>query len=232
MAILYYPKILENSTEFPASIFFTFYERENTSKSSMKDTIQLYMPEQFGQPSTVSWDTFRGTEAVTGMASSLLTHLEGRQAKKENPGKIESYILGAMNIFGGPAGDLMQLGSGAIPNPYLAQIFRGVNFRNFSFTFRLVPLSEEDCETILEIIKTFRKWALPDGPMGGASSPYLGYPGEVDIEYKWQQDTNEYIHKFKRSVITELDVDYTGARNVVNDEKWFSSRNRSKNDIK
>lgn len=73
-------------------------------------------------------------------------------------------------FFSGPAGELMQIGAGVIPNPYIAQIFRSVNFRSFDFIFRLVPFSEKDCDTIQEIIKTFRRWALPEGPDGERSN--------------------------------------------------------------
>lgn len=98
-----------------------------------------------------------------------------------------------------------------ILNPYLSQIFRGVDFRNFQYTFRFVPFTLSDCDTIKEIITIFRKWALPSGPAGGGGSPYLNYPGEVDIQYQFQDGENIYIHRFKRSVITSLDFDYTGA---------------------
>lgn len=29
------------------------------------------------------------------------------------------------------------------------------------------------------------------------------------MAYKWRGESNKYLHKFKRSVITALDVDYT-----------------------
>lgn len=32
----------------------------------------------------------------------------------------------------------------------------------------------------------------------------------MDIQYQWQDSNNIFIHKFKRSVITSIDIDYTG----------------------
>jgi len=124
---------------------------------------------------------------------------------------VAKRIREMQNITGGPAGDLASLKTGMLLNPYLAQLFRGVDFRNFQYTFRFVPYSMADCETIKEILTIFRKWALPSGPAGGGGSPYLNYPGEVDIQYQFQDGENEYIHRFKRSVITSIDIDYTGA---------------------
>lgn len=45
----------------------------------------------------------------------------------------------------------------------------------------------------------------------GATGMYLKYPGEVDVQYQWMLENNNFIHRFKRSVIHSLDVEYTGA---------------------
>lgn len=209
---LWYPDLLQEKEAFPASVMFTFFDRESTKRSIIQDTIHLYLPEQFGQPSTVSWDQFSGAGALTEVAANGLEGVEGILRNPLAKG-VAAFARGGLNKLsgGGPASDLLQINQGVMPNPYLAQIFRGVNFRTFAMSFRLVPLSERDCDTIYEIIKTFRKWALPTGPAGGAASPYLNYPGEVEVEYQWMGATNKFLHRFKRSVISSLDIDYTGA---------------------
>lgn len=206
MANLYYPELLVNKEAFPASIQFTFYERFSTKASEMRDQIHLYMPEQFGQPNTVTWDSsFRGGQAIIGALGGVASKLGG-------VGKWVAQTMAELQrSTGGPTTDLAELKMGMLLNPYLSQIFRGVDFRNFHYTFRFVPFNEGDCENIKEIITIFRKWALPSGPAGGGGSPYLNYPGEVDIQYQFQDGVNYFIHKFKRSVITSIDIDYTGA---------------------
>jgi hypothetical protein len=215
MADLWYPDLLQEAQAFPAHIFFAFYERESTMASSMQDTVHLYMPEQFGQPNTVEWEQYEVGATVNSFAKGAMNGIQqfltkGMSTKnQERIGKAQ----GIVSNYGAAAGDLTQLQFGVAPNPYLAQIFRKVNFRSFNYTFKLVPLSEGDCETIQAIIRTFRKWSLPRGPQGGAGagSAYLHYPGEVDIQYMWMGGPNKYIHRFKRSVITSLDVQYTGS---------------------
>lgn len=65
MASLWYPELLQDETAFPAHMLFTFFKRDDTTSSSIQDQVHLYMPEQFGQPNTVSWDSsFRGGQAV------------------------------------------------------------------------------------------------------------------------------------------------------------------------
>lgn len=136
-------------------------------------------------------ERFRGLKTVGSFVSNTLRELQ--------------------QVTGGPAADLAELKGGMLLNPYLSQIFRGVDFRNFQYTFRFVPYNLADCDLIKEIITIFRKWALPSGPAGGGQSFYLNYPGEVDIQYQFQDNENDYIHRFKRSVITGIDIDYTGA---------------------
>jgi hypothetical protein len=213
---VYYPELLTNKEAFPANVMFTFYERTSTTSSSAQDIIHLYMPENFGQPSTVSWDnSFRGGQAVLGAASAGATAIGDAMSKVggrfAGVSSWVSTIAGAVGKYTAPASDLAQLKAGMTLNPYLTQMFRGVDLRNFQFTFRLTPFSESDCDKIYNIIKIFRKWSLPSGPEGGASSIYLNYPGEVEVQYQWGADgENPYLHRFKRSVITELTIDYTG----------------------
>lgn len=158
---LYYPELLTNKDAFPANIHFTFYERMSTKESQMRDQVHLYMPEQFGQPNTVSWDSFQGGQAVIGAL------IQGSEAIGGGTGKLVAQTLKTLqNVSNSPAGDLAQLKTGTLLNPYLAQLFRGVNFRNFQYTFRFVPYSLNDCVNIKEILTIFRKWALPSGPAG------------------------------------------------------------------
>lgn len=209
---LVYPKILENMEAFPACIYFKFFERRSTSESEDFDEVFLYMPEEFGQPSTISWDSsFSATGAVLNVANQFSDSLiPGDPKKAGRLGKLAGKVVGGLKNLSEPAQDLISVATGLTINPYLAQLFRGVNFRNFSYTFRFVPFSEDDCNTIKEIIDVFRKWSLPSGP-GGAGDPLLHYPGEVEIRYLWLDKNNEWIHRFKRSVITEVDIGYTGA---------------------
>ena len=183
-------------------------------------------PNNFGQPNTITWDsTFKAGQQLVGAMGGLT----GKIADffKSNNMKWAGQKLKEMSTNGIPTQDLGELKSGMLPNPYLSQLFRGVDFRNFQYTFRFVPFTPADCDNIKEIITVFRKWALPAGPAGGGASPYLQYPGEVDVQYQFQDGENTYIHKFKRSVITSLDIDYTRSRNVDDDEKSGFLRKRS-----
>ena len=216
-----YPRELSNPDIHPATIRFGFFDRESAYRSMPTDEVQLYMPESVSQPSTVSWDTEkfglignaignigRAAASDTGSLTS-----EALKAVSNAPGAGFARALAtigssAAGLLGGnvSAEGLMGEVMGKIPNPYLTMIFRGVDFRSFSFVFKFTPYSEADCDTIDNIIKTFRKNALPskDGAM-------LAYPKECEIQYFWRGAENKWLHRFKRAVCTAVDVDYTGA---------------------
>ncbi len=82
MANFWYPELLQDETAFPAHMLFSFFKRDDTTSSSIQDQVHLYMPEQFGQPNTVSWDSsFKGGQAVLsalgGGTRSLANFVEG-----------------------------------------------------------------------------------------------------------------------------------------------------------
>lgn len=239
-ARLRYPPNLGDEDTNPSWIQFAFYDRKDEKNAPPSDTIDLYMPEQISQPSTVSWDSesfgFVGNALRKGAInfrdrvdpnSGLLTMAQqaasaaGDNARMALGGAGNALDLAsarsmadigaaAVALMGGnvSAEGLMGAVANKLPNPYLTMIFRGINFREFSFSFKFFPYSEDDCETIDEIIKVFRANSLPNYESGDA---FLGYPKECDITYMWRGERNPYLHRFKRSVCTMIDVDYTGS---------------------
>lgn len=228
---LVYPKTLSDHELNPAWIQFQWFERIDISKSELGDCIQLYMPEQAAQPSTVHWDQeafgFIGrTFASAGQAAAGKGYREGMSAGMSSiAGKsadawditkarvIASVGANAAQALGGNVSveGLMGQVAGKIPNPYLTMVFRGVDFRSFVFSFKFAPFSESDCDIIDKIVKSFRSNATPPGKGSKQGPAFLGYPNECEISYWWKGNQNQWLHKFKRSVCTGVDVDYTAA---------------------
>lgn len=223
MAHLWYPYNLRDVESHPAWIQFNWFDRKSPRDRAPKDTIQLYMPEQASQPATVNWETERfglightvATAARTGMdqgrvdaaVNSAMSNVDGMadvaatRALAKGTSRLAS-ILGGQVTEEGLIGEV----TGKIPNPYLTYIFRGVDFRTFTFVFKFYPYREQDCEVIDEIIRIMRANSLPHYKSGDA---FLGYPCECDISYKWRGKDNIWLHKFKPAVCTGIDVDYT-----------------------
>lgn len=223
MALLRYPKSLGNVNLHPAIIQFQFYNRLNFTDMNFGDTIQLYMPEQASSPSTVSWDFENFGIIGKSVSEALAKGTSGQDVQGTISGVIEKmkqqavFNAGAdvINKVGGFLGDsnVSARGLGGavtskVPNPYLTAVFRGVDFRKFSFTFKFTPLTEQDCYVIRDIIKTFRANSLPYYTDNKA---FLSYPSECSIAYFWKGEINSFLPKTKRVVCTGIDSDWNGA---------------------
>ena len=94
--------------------------------------------------------------------------------------------------------------SGLAPNPLREQIFRGVNFRHFSFTYDLYPKSSSEANNIKQIIKTFKTKMHPEYKF----DKYIyKYPDEFCITFYSGGNTN-FMPKIKPCVLYDLVVDY------------------------
>lgn len=216
---LYYPESLKDATltseddlATVASVKFTIFDRPDSSTSNLHRQIVLYMPEQLENPSNVSWDSTSvgpgGAEYIDNASYVDVQNLWNSLTQRAN----EFLATGRSKLSGGSEADantLVSLSSKKIKNPYLKMVFRGLNFRNFRYTFRFTPHNQSESKVVHEIIQEFRSAALPSN--GGSSNSWkLGYPRELQIEYLHQGKTHQWLNKFKRCVITDLNVNYAG----------------------
>lgn len=224
MATYRYPKALDNINLHPGLIQFQFFERHQVQRIIPSDNIQLYMPEQASAPSSVSWDSenfgFLGNTVANMIksdqsATDMESTINGALQRVKHQAVFSTTAAGVQKANNelGAQGNMSAQGlggevAGKVPNPYLTCVFRGVDFRNFNFTFKFTPMQESDCDLITNIITTMRKHAYPNY-MDDAS--FLSYPSECMIAYFWKGKLNPYMHRFKRAVCTGIDVDYTSA---------------------
>lgn len=224
MAILNYPiGVGSNTNVNPGWIQFDIYERKTPKNSIPLDTINLYLPSSMRNPSTTSW----GVDSLGMLGNVLVSSADNALGQGASDASWSSGGMGMLSRIGyGMAAStaaaivrqaggstssesLMGAVTGQVANPYLTAIFKGVDFRTFEMSFKFVPVDEKDCEVIDKIIRTFRGGALPPGESARQTS-FLGYPNEFEIRYIWRGKENRYLHKFKRCVLTAVDVDYTG----------------------
>lgn len=214
------PNDIIGSTTF---VHFTSYERMSTKQSAYDNDIYLYLPEKMAIPSTVKWDmsgigiigqqienSLRGNKdttvanSVVGVGGAAVTGMVQKFAKS---------VDGNMQVLNGNmynAEHLAGLAVGGIPNPYMTMLFKGVDPRAFEFSFKFYPQNIAEAYVIHNIIKAFRADALPPGSQS-YNPVALGYPKEFEIEYMLGGKGHVWLNRFKRSVLTKIDVDYTGA---------------------
>jgi hypothetical protein len=107
---------------------------------------------------------------------------------------------------------ILSRGFGIVPNSNLELLFNGPTLRQFRFTYRMSPRSEEEALEIRKIIRFFkqgmaaRKQNAQNG--SGASSLFLGTPNVFKLEYKSGGRSIPGLNKFKICALTGLSANY------------------------
>lgn len=106
----------------------------------------------------------------------------------------------------------IDIGLGSTINPKVALSFDGVNMKNHSFTWQLAPRSQQESETLKEIINLIKYNILPgyqDVAFGSTvgQRALLNYPSMVDIWFLGIQEN--YYFKFKTCMVSDFEVNYT-----------------------
>lgn len=117
------------------------------------------------------------------------------------------------------------VGRGTAVNPFATLVFKGVDLKVHSLEWLLSPETEAEQKELKEIISTIQRMVLPStqNPVGDANADFgltavdkgiLKYPAMVNI-YLQGLDQNYYF-KFKTSMISQFNVDYTPNGLAVN----------------
>lgn len=167
--------------------------------------IQLHMPATVKNTYSVNWET----KDVSSMARK--TGFAGAAADLVTPGKsgidgivdqVKSYsAIKAMGENYGP--NLLGKTPG---NAKEEQMFRGVNFRQFGFTYEFKPRSEAEAKNVLDIIRMFRHHMLPE--YADNAKFIFTFPSRFQIVYFNGSEENSFIEKQMTAVLTSMDVSY------------------------
>lgn len=212
---LFYPKSLQDALDDSywddssvSAIQFFIHNRPTSQESEFERIITLYMPESMENPTNVTWESAAANaagEAATG--GSTLGGVAGDRLARWFKGNAIGS-LGNLVGSGLSGEEIISLNTKTVSNPYMKTLFRGSNFRNFEFLFKFTPHNDSESATIHEIIQEFRRAALPNGL---STDAVLGWPKELEINYVYQGEQHPWLNMFKRCVITDLNVNYTGS---------------------
>lgn len=93
--------------------------------------------------------------------------------------------------------------TGLALNPYLFMVFQRPNFKEFNFQWVFAPRTEEESETVRDIINAFKKASAPT-----YGQLTFGYP-QIALVKMFPNDMFGNL-KFKPMAIISTQVDYTG----------------------
>jgi hypothetical protein len=120
---------------------------------------------------------------------------------------------GIDKIFGSDLRDFALQSGGFALNPQVQVLFQGVDFRQFSFDFVLTPYSQEESDTIFEIIKQFKYASAPQMGTNGVFNKglFMKIPDTFGIKFLYKGIENLNVNRIGECVLQDINVDYTGS---------------------
>jgi len=208
---LFFPESVVNDNHFmqflPKKYEYGGANRQGfVEKTDVGGAITLPLPKNLGEAYSAEWssESIRGTgdeaarftdDAGGGRgALSTFTDLAIEQLMK----LVQNGVI-PINVATGALA-----GSGIASNPYLATLFKGINFRKHSFSFELFAKSPKESGQIRRIINRFRYNMLPAYNVKYRS--IFDYPSIFHIAFM----DSSYLFDFKPCVLTDMTINYHG----------------------
>jgi len=192
-------------------------------------SIRLYLPVSFQQNDGLNYSSAElgvmGASALEGMnkGGTMLGALG--DAMKNGVQSIFDLVSGELS---GPAAVIaaQRLASKKVPseiseafkiatavtvNPNLRSTFKGVNLREFSFTFKFMARSSKEAETVEKIIKTFRSSAYPESVDLGPISAGYHFPDlfAISVYFKNEDGKRKRIgNRIKNCYLRSISTNY------------------------
>lgn len=193
-----------------------------TNKTSMvretkrlAESIALYVPYKVQSRYSMNWQE-QDLAIPLGLAQASDNIADAFNAFKgsglQAAGNVLSETIGpaaqaaAIGATGG-YGDLLSSISGKAINPKKEQIFKGVDFRTFSFDYTFAPRNSAEAQQVKDIIKLFKLHMHPEY-LDQESYLFL-YPSEFDIYYYSGSQENMNLYRHTTCVLQEMTVDYS-----------------------
>jgi hypothetical protein len=197
---------------------FALPSRPNTPAGDRQilSTIFLPIPGGISDNNNVDW-----SKADMGMLSSALGNIamsafEGGDALKKTAesqiGAVQNNISGikiaaTKKIIENIAGvDPLKRSLGAVINTNAELLFNGPNLRQFSFTYKFSPRSDDEAKEVRNIIRT-----LKQGMSAKKANNFLFIksPHTFFLSYQHRNQDHPFLNKFKECALTALSVNYT-----------------------
>lgn len=225
-----YPPDLQEQAEAHVELHFFNYERGSpfqAGSTNQNAIIRLPIPENFNTFHSVRFEErdtgFLGTlaktqsfqTAVSGITDAIGSgSFEGavnaiKGINPDNP-KDDVFKVAANFAFttlvdqepviGGLAG----AASGMVPNPHPTVFFKGLDLREFQWTWKFVPRSAEEADALTTVLETIRQKILPPSSDGDT---FLKYPNLVKPVPK---PANSLWGEYKKAGVKNFSINFTG----------------------
>lgn len=191
------------------------------AQKRLKQAIALYVPEDVSIKYGVDWsaeDTTAAAALAAGSETLTKAFKDGEKENLQQSGQAMSNLgqtasnaaktaLTVASLKSPETGNFMSIKSGLAVNPKKEQVFKGVDFRTFSFNYKFHPRSSDEAKNIIEIIKAFKLHMHPEFK-DEFNFLYI-YPSEFDIFYYTGGKENMNLHRHTSCVLSDMTVNYS-----------------------
>jgi len=169
-----------------------------------------YTDTEIGSMAERAADTIKAfAEGDIGGGFSKILNADSDLVK--NAGQFLLSGIGNLPGFGG-AKELEAMKKGRIISNRMELAFKGINKREFQYTFKMIPRSAREAKEIKKIIYAFKFNMLPEMEGGDLSGRSFIVPNTFDIEYMYNGNHNQFLHKISTCVLESMNVTYGGDR--------------------
>jgi len=176
----------------------------NPTHTHISDSIILYTPPQGLQTEySVNYDMVETGLAGFLAEKGLTSIVEGLStATGEIIRGVTDTISSALG--GGGLRAVLDKSKARAKNPKKEQVFKDVNFRNFTYKFEFAPRNRKELDSAYKIIELFKFHMHPEI----APNRYFIVPSEFQITYMYREGANLWFPKVSRCVLKDMKVNY------------------------
>ena len=180
----------------------------------LKEVITLHLEER----PTVRYGVNYSQTDISALAGILMegSAAATTQAALDSFGKEATArfltTLAQSNQLSKPLSDIREIATRTRTNPFRETLFESVSYRSFSFRHRFFPKNATESKRVDDIIKMFKIHMYPELT---ENKLFYIYPSEFDIEYRFKDSRNKWLHKFAKCALTDMQVEYGGDQFVT-----------------
>jgi hypothetical protein len=184
------------------------------AQKRLKTAIALHIPNTLSINYGMVWSE-EDTQNLA-MAASIVSGWEVAKGVESNSKNSNVAGVAGDKFIGIAVGKALSSGpnqagnsvaTGLAANPKKEQVFKGVNFRTFSFDYKFFPRNSTEAQNVLNIIEQFKYHMHPEYKDNN-NFVYI-YPSEFDIFYYQDGLENRNLHRHTSCVLTDLNINYT-----------------------
>jgi len=180
----------------------------------IKDQIVLYMPDDISVNYKANYEGAEiGLAVAAGASLGDLNKatMTGADVGKGLGMQFAKFIEPVLN-FGSLTtaqglNALLQRKTGLAAAPMQEMMFQGIDFRTFSYSFKMTPRNREEARENKRILDTFAFHMLPE-KLGEGAPLAFRVPSEFTIRYMYRGGNNDYLNHITFCALTDMKIDY------------------------